>query len=361
MDSAYFWAPYGPTTVERHDPQFYISPRCCWWSGNSWPYATTQTLEALANLLNDYHQSVVSAANWMRLFEIYTRTQRKGGRPYIAEAANPDNGSWAGHDTPGHSNHYFHSAYIDLVITGVVGLRPRADDSLVVRPLAPPSWPYFALDDVHYHGRRLTILWDRYGTRYGRGAGLTILADDHPIAHAPRLERLVAYLAPGAMPREAPSLENVAVHNDSTADFPKITVSYAAPGTAASKLVDGNYWYSIAPPNRWTTVGSPNARDTVTIDLARPQAIRRITLYPLDDSVGPVRTPAWFEVEIWRGGRWTPAPDQRRVPRRPAGHRANVVLLGPTQATRVRVILEPRPRSSLGLSEVEVWADSSRP
>jgi hypothetical protein len=35
MDTAYFLAPFGPTTTERHDPQFYISPRCCWWSGNS--------------------------------------------------------------------------------------------------------------------------------------------------------------------------------------------------------------------------------------------------------------------------------------------------------------------------------------
>ena len=46
MDSSYFLSPFGPTTVERHDPQFFISPRCCWWSGNSWPYATTQTLVA---------------------------------------------------------------------------------------------------------------------------------------------------------------------------------------------------------------------------------------------------------------------------------------------------------------------------
>jgi len=27
---------------------FHLSPTCCWWSGQSWPYATTQTLKALA-------------------------------------------------------------------------------------------------------------------------------------------------------------------------------------------------------------------------------------------------------------------------------------------------------------------------
>ncbi|HKN69256.1 MAG TPA: glycosyl hydrolase family 65 protein, partial [Gemmatimonadaceae bacterium] len=271
MDTAYFLAPYGPTTVERHDPQFFISPRCCWWSGNSWPYATTQTLDAMANLLNDYHQRVVSAADWMQLFGIYTRTQRKNGRPYIAEAANPDNGSWEGHDTPYHSEHYFHSAYVDLVITGVVGLRPRADDSVVVNPLAPASWRYFALDDIAYHGHRLTILWDRDGTRYHRGAGLTLLAGDRVLAHAPQLGRLAAYLPPGDLPSDrADALVNLAVNNGHHA-FPWTEVSYAHPLNPPSYLVDGNYWYSLSPPNRWTTIGSPNARDTITVDLGGPR------------------------------------------------------------------------------------------
>ena len=72
---------------------FYVSPRCCEWSGNSWPYATTQTLTAMANLLNDYTQEVVDRADFVELLRIYTRTQRKNGRPYVAEAAHPDNGS----------------------------------------------------------------------------------------------------------------------------------------------------------------------------------------------------------------------------------------------------------------------------
>ncbi len=121
MDTAYFFSAHGPTTVERHDPQFLISPRCCVWSGNAWPYATTQTLVAMANLLDNYHQSVVDKADYFRLFQTYTLDQRRDGRPYIAEAANPDNGSWDGHNTFDHSEHYFHSGYVDLVITGLVG------------------------------------------------------------------------------------------------------------------------------------------------------------------------------------------------------------------------------------------------
>ena len=33
----------------------------------------------------------------------------------IAEALNPFNGSWKGHDLPNRSEHYFHSGYVDLI------------------------------------------------------------------------------------------------------------------------------------------------------------------------------------------------------------------------------------------------------
>src|SRR5205085_10660748 len=56
MDKKGFFAEYGPTTVERGDPLFHLSPHCCWWSGQSWPYATSQTLKAMANLLQRYDQ-----------------------------------------------------------------------------------------------------------------------------------------------------------------------------------------------------------------------------------------------------------------------------------------------------------------
>jgi len=50
------------------------------------------------------------------------------------------------------------------------------------------------LDNVLYHGRILTILWDKTGERYGRGKGLTVLADGRKIAHAPTLTRVTGTL-----------------------------------------------------------------------------------------------------------------------------------------------------------------------
>jgi hypothetical protein len=359
MDSAHFFAPYGPTTVERHDPLFYISPRCCFWSGNSWPFATTQTLVAMANLLNDYRQSVVTKRDYFALLAAYTRTQRLGGRPYVAEGANPDNGSWEGYNTFYHSEHYFHSGYADLIITGLVGLRPRADSVIEVNPLAPDSWPYFALDDVLYHGRRISILWDRDGTRYGRGRGLTLFADGRRIANTPRLERLVAMIAaaPSTAPVDRPL--NLAVNNGRGA-YPWAMASFSAPATPPYYLIDGSRWYHASPPNRWTAAGSPNATDSVTLDFGAMRPVEWLTLYFLDDGK-EIRPPARYEVQLWNGREWAPPRGERRSPSTPTGRTANVVSFGPTRTSKIRVVVTHQPGSYTGLTELEAWSHAALP
>ena len=56
MDPQGFQAPFGPTTAERRHPGFAVSYEGheCQWNGPSWPFATSVTLTALANVLNDY-------------------------------------------------------------------------------------------------------------------------------------------------------------------------------------------------------------------------------------------------------------------------------------------------------------------
>jgi hypothetical protein len=364
MDTAYFFAPYGPTTVERGDPQFYISPTCCEWSGNSWPYATTQTLVAFANLLNNYHQSYVTRADYLRLLQVYTKTQRLDGRPYIAEAANPDDGSWAGHNSYHHSEHYFHSGYVDLIITGLVGLRPRPDSLLEVNPLAPEEWPYFALDGVSYHGHQVAVVWDRDGTRYHRGAGLTLFVDGQPVATSPHLTRLVAAL--GAAPPAAPpppdsSLRNLAVNNG-RGFYPRVTASFSGPETPPFYLNDGNYWYHASPPDRWTSRGSPHRSDWVTLDFGVTQPVETLKLYFLDDTTG-IRAPAAYAVQSWNGTGWADIPGQRRTPPRPEGHRPNVVSFAPAPVTaaRLRFVFTPQAGSAVGLTEIEAWAHAALP
>ena len=62
MDPEGFYAPFGPTTAEQRHPGFQLryEGHECQWNGPSWPFATTVTLTALANVLNDYPQQAVS-------------------------------------------------------------------------------------------------------------------------------------------------------------------------------------------------------------------------------------------------------------------------------------------------------------
>jgi hypothetical protein len=69
------------------------------------------------------------------------------------------------------------------LITGLLGLRPRSDDRVVIHPLLPAgAWSYFAVDGLPYHGHLLTILWDSTGKRYHRGRGMVLLVDGKRVA-----------------------------------------------------------------------------------------------------------------------------------------------------------------------------------
>jgi len=199
-DADGFLAPYGITTAERRHPKFRShGVGTCEWDGAIWPFATSQTLGALANVLRDYPLSepaVVTTRDFFDSFINYTRSMRYDGLPYIGEYQDELTGQWLkGRDE--RSRYYNHSTYADLLIADVVGLHPRADDVVEVHPLIPEhAWTWFCLDHVNYHGRELTILWDLDGKRYNRGKGLVVLVDGVEIARGETLAPLTAKLPP---------------------------------------------------------------------------------------------------------------------------------------------------------------------
>jgi hypothetical protein len=360
MDRERFLADFGPTTVERRDPMFHLEKTCCWWSGQSWPYATAQTLTALANVLNNYTQGFVTRADYLKLLRTFARTHRKDGRPYLAEAAHPDTGSWEGHDSYNHSEHYFHSSFCDLVITGLAGLRPRDDDWIEVNPLFPAEWDYFALDDVYYRGRYVSILWDRTGERYQQGKGFHILVDGEKIGTSTLLAKLTA-----AMPRPTrygPSRErliNHAVNNEGTY-FPRVSVSHVSGTSSTAALNDGNSWYHASPPNRWTCEGSPSSEDWCAVDFGMPRPVEEVRLYFLDDGQG-VTPPVRVALERWDGASWIEIPGQTRIPAQVAGRRANRIKFPAIETPKLRAVLTHRDGARSGLTELEAWGRGKLP
>jgi len=196
FDPKGFEGKYGPTTAERRSPRFrFKSSDQCTWNGPSWPYADTETLLALAEFENGPKQDVMSKADYYRLFSQYVLAQHlklANGHviDWIDEDLDADTDEWiaknmliAKHKQVGRGNYYNHSGFADPLITGLIGLRPRADDRVVVNPLVPAGeWKYFAVDGLPYHGHLLTILWDADGKRYGRGQGMQLMVDGKTIA-----------------------------------------------------------------------------------------------------------------------------------------------------------------------------------
>jgi hypothetical protein len=102
-----------------------------------WPFQTTQVISGLANFLNDYPKGaaagVVTAADHTRLLKQYAQLHynpERGGILDLEEDYYPD----TGYPIVGlkRSPHYFHSGFIDLVLSGVVGLRPSALTSVLI-------------------------------------------------------------------------------------------------------------------------------------------------------------------------------------------------------------------------------------
>lgn len=212
-DPKHFYAPYGPTTADQEDTKFKIAytGHECQWNGPSWPYATSITLTALANLLNNYSQEHISKEDYLTLLQTYTKSQqlkREDGKivPWIDENLNPftgdwisrtrlktwENGTWSsGKGGVERGKDYNHSTYCDLIISGLIGIRPQEGNVLVINPLIPDNaWAYFCLDRVSYHGKELTILYDKTGNRYKKGKGFFVFVDGVQKAYSKSIQKL---------------------------------------------------------------------------------------------------------------------------------------------------------------------------
>jgi hypothetical protein len=192
-DPEYFCGKYGLRTLEKNHEEYLVEhsiPGMCMWNGWCWPFASSLALTGMANLLNDYRQSFVSVEDYYKLLETYTLCHYKDGVPHLAENYEPDEGYWYT-DRGERSKYYNHSSYCDLVISGLAGFRPAEDGSVVINPLIPSDWDYFALSDIPFIDRKLTVLFDRNGKKYNYGKGLLVLENGSVIASSPAGEKLI--------------------------------------------------------------------------------------------------------------------------------------------------------------------------
>tara|TARA_B100001758_G_scaffold120874_1_gene103928 strand:- start:444 stop:2078 length:1635 start_codon:yes stop_codon:yes gene_type:complete len=214
IDTSSFLAPIGLTVTEQSDPYFKVSYEGheCQWNGPSWPFATTQTLKALSNFLNNYsHNKTISKGDYYNLLLQYARQHKiendKGEIiNWIDENLNPYNGDWISRtrlkDWEGNGwsddkggvergKDYNHSGFTDLILSDLLGIKPQLNNTIEINPLIPDNWDWFAVDNISYQGEKMSLVWDETGKKYNRGKGLMLFKENVLVAKSNKIEKLI--------------------------------------------------------------------------------------------------------------------------------------------------------------------------
>ncbi len=206
-DTDGFKAPFGPTTAERSHPGFIISyesnPYICQWNGPSWPYSTSITIKAMANLLRNHNQATVSPYDFVELIETYSNSHRhineKGEEVFwIDENLNPFTGQWLARVISKakrgihYGEDYNHSEFCDIIISDLVGIQPSMENEIIIEPLIPNDyWDWFCLDRVNYHDNMISVVWDKDGSKYQLGGGFSIYVNGELKYNSKTIQKVV--------------------------------------------------------------------------------------------------------------------------------------------------------------------------
>lgn len=319
------------------------------WNGPSWPYQSSQALTAMANVLNNYHQDVISSSDYLKLLRLYTQQHiLPNGKINLVENYDPNKGGpivycyW--------SNHYNHSSYNNLIITGLCGIRPSEGDSLIVNPLIDTSIQYFYLGDVKYHGHTLTVIYDRTGEKYKFGAGLTVLVDGKKTALLKDQERYKVFVGSPIAQHSNPETIDYAL-NIRRKDYPKPSTSVnSVPDSSMYQAIDGKIWYFPEVTNRWTTLGSTSETDWYSLDFGQPREISRANIYLVADGE-KFSVPDEINIEYLNGDKWLPVKSNSI---KLVGNTSNTIVFDKTTATAVRFNFK-HVGKQVAVSEIECY------
>lgn len=73
------------------------------WNGYIWPFATSQTLKAVGNLLHNYNQEIITKEDFYEMLHKYAVSQHRKDehgnvKPWIDEVIDPHSGQWSSRD-----------------------------------------------------------------------------------------------------------------------------------------------------------------------------------------------------------------------------------------------------------------------
>lgn len=359
----------GPHGLRTNEPsyQYYMrqyryegtNPECQW-NGPVWPYQTTQVLTALANFLDHYptgsSAGVIGTTEYTGLLKQYAQLHynpERGGILDLEEDYYPDTGA----PIVGlkRSPHYFHSGFVDLIATGLVGIRPSADDVLQVNPLADTSAiTYFRLEQIPYHGHEIAVQWDSDGSRYGN-AGLQVEVDGKVVASSPTVQRLnvtISRVSPPAISR--PIAKSIQLN--STTSYPKGSVSATnVSDTEIYGSIDGRIWFfpETDVANGWSTSAGNGSDLWYQIDFGTSTSVSNAEIAFFADSDQGFDVPLAYSVQIQQNGDWADVESANYSS--PVANGITVASWSGVDTNLIRLVFSPKDGVKVRLVEFKIF------
>jgi hypothetical protein len=319
------------------------------WNGPSWPYQSSQVITAMGNLLNNYHQNVVTKSDYLNALRLFTKQHYlPNGQINLVENYDPNKGGpivyfyW--------SNHYNHSSYNNLVISGLCGIRPDESDTLTLNPLIDDRIQYFYLDDVRYHGHKLTVIYDKEGNKYRFGQGLTVLVDGEQKVVMQNNDKYKVVIGSPVEGETSKQGVDYAL-NINRKGYPQPSASINTAPDSLYQAIDGRIWYFPEISNRWSTEGSTSSMDWYAIDFGKTRGLTRIKihLYVDDKAFG---FPEKLVIEYKNGNQWLPLKEES--PPNLVGNTENTVTFDKVSATALRINFKHETKQ-VALVELECY------
>ena len=324
LDTNEFAGPHGLRTVGP-TYQYYMrqyryegtQPECQW-NGPVWPFQTTQVLTGLANFLDHYPNGtstgVISKGDYTKILQQYAKLHynpERGNILDLEEDYYPD----TGYPIVGlkRSPHYFHSGFIDSVLSGFVGIRPSAGDSLEVNPAAEATAiSYFRADSIIYHGHEIAVQWDGDGSRYG-SAGFKVEVDGQEVASSSTLSRLSVPLNRTTPPAIARKIAKSIKLSTDTA-FPVGSASDS--GADAASLygaIDGRIWFfpETDVANGWSTPAGNGTEVWYQIDFNSSTAVSSAEIAFFANDEQGFETPKSYRIQAASDDSWFDVSDSK--------------------------------------------------
>ncbi|MFP7707031.1 Ig-like domain-containing protein [Trueperella sp. LYQ141] len=276
------------------------------------------------------------------------------------------------------------------MIESVAGLVPRQDDVIELNPIVIPGWEHFTVNNLSYHGKDLTIVWNNDG-HYTAPAGYSIYLDGKLAATVDRLAHIrynpnsgtvevadqsgakvttanttglgtansVTYDSTSRITemfaRAGRNIDPAAASQTDVARGAAIEASYSAQGHGAEYAVDGRTVHELF----WGSAGSPNATDSLTLTFPSAQTIDDVRLFFYQTSssatVSGYAEPSVYTLEYQdASGAWKTIPDQARTPIYPQPN-YNHIQFPAITTQKLRVNLTHAAGFKTGVKEIEAF------